>query len=66
MSHCRKWSVLVGVVLGFLTFIPVAQSQTPFDITECAAGRVTVVFQSQEVSVSGLEGKGVIFSNHEK
>ena len=65
MSYRRKWSVLVGVVLGFLTFIPVAQPQTPFDVTECGAGPVIVVFQSQEITVSGLEGKGVFFSNHE-
>ena len=65
MLRCRKWSVLVGIILGLLIFIPVAQSQTPFDVTQCGAGPVTVVFQSQEVSVSGLEGKGIFFSNHE-
>ncbi len=59
MSSDRKWSALLGGFLGFLIFISVAQSQTPFDVTECGAGPVTVVFQSQEVTVSGLEGKGL-------
>ena len=52
-------------LLVFWAVYSVAHAQTPFDFTECAAGTITAVFQSQEMSVSGLEGKGVIFSNHE-
>jgi hypothetical protein len=65
MSSYRHWSLLIGAFLGFLSFIPVSQAQTPFDVTECASGPVTLVFQSQEITVSGLEGKGVFFSHHE-
>jgi hypothetical protein len=42
-----------------------AQIPTSFDITECAAGPVTVVHQSDEMTITGIEGKGVIFSHHE-
>jgi hypothetical protein len=53
------------VIVAFLVvFIQVAQAQTPFDVTECGSGSVTVVFQSNEITVSGLEGKGIFFSNH--
>jgi hypothetical protein len=65
MSSYMRWGVLIGIILTFLSFHPVAQAQMPFDVTECAAGPVTVVFQSQEMTVSGLEGKGVFYSHHE-
>lgn len=65
MESKQLWKMWFVIIFGLLTFIPVAQAQTPFDITECIACQVTNVFQSQEVTVSGLEGKGVIFSNHE-
>ena len=52
------------IILGLFAFIPMAQSQTPFDVTECGAGPVTVVYQSNEITISGLEGKGIFFSNH--
>ncbi len=55
----------IVIILGLFAFIPMAQSQTPFDVTECGAGSATVVFQSKEVTVSGLEGKGIFFSHHE-
>jgi hypothetical protein len=62
----RKKSKM-GLIIFLILFgsVLIAQAQTPFDITECGAGPVTIVFQSLEVTVSGLEGKGIIFSNHE-
>ncbi len=64
MNSNSRWKVGVVVILGFFAFVPVAQAQTPFDVTECGSGPVTVVFQSNEITVSGLEGKGIFFSNH--
>ena len=64
----RKWNFSIWGFIGILVLamgIPVAKAQTPFDVTECGGGPVTIVFQSPEVTVSGLEGKGIIFSNHE-
>ncbi len=64
MDFKKTWKMGIAIILGLLTFIAVAQAQTPFDITECGAGPVTVVYQSNEISISGLEGKGIFFSNH--
>jgi hypothetical protein len=64
MHSKNRWKMGIWVAFGLFVFISTAQAQTPFDITECGAGPVTVVFQSNEISVSGLEGKGIISSNH--
>lgn len=62
--QCRwKMGVVIVVCLG--VFIPVAQAQTPFDVTECGAGQGTVAYQSNEITISGAEGKGIFFSHHE-
>ncbi len=64
----RKLDVKLYIIIGTFSlffFTPIVQAQTPFDVTECGGGPVTIVFQSPEVTVSGLEGKGIIFSNHE-
>jgi len=64
MISVKKWEIITAIVLGLVMFLPFAQAETLFDITECGGGPVTIVFQSKEVTVSGLEGKGIIFSNH--
>lgn len=55
-------SIMIMVLFGF---IPIAKAQTPFDITECGAGTSTVVYQSKEASIIGMDLKGIIFSHHE-
>jgi hypothetical protein len=65
MISVKRWEIVPAIVLGLVMFLPFAQAETFFDITECGGGPVTIVFQSPEVTVSGLEGKGIIFSNHE-
>jgi hypothetical protein len=65
MDSKKVWKIGIAIFLGLFAFIPIAQSQTPFDFTECGSGPVTIAFQSQEVTISGLEGKGIIFSHHE-
>jgi hypothetical protein len=64
---CTKDKGMMGIIVAasFFIFLSVAQAQTSFDMTECGSGLVTVVFQSKEITVSGLEGKGIFFSNHE-
>jgi len=59
------WKFGIVIVAFLVLFILVAQAQTTFDVTECGAGPVTVVYQSNEITISGLEGKGIFFSNHE-
>jgi hypothetical protein len=64
MDSKKVWKMEIAIILGLFTFIPMVQSQTPFDFTECGSGPVTVVYQSNEITISGLEGKGIFFSNH--
>jgi hypothetical protein len=59
-----NWGIF-AILFCLVIFIPVAQAQTSFDITECAAGTATTVYQSKEYTIGGLEGKGIIFSHHE-
>lgn len=65
MDSKKVWKMGIAIILGLFTFIPIAQSQTPFDFTECYAGNVTVVFQSKEITIAGSEGKGILISHHE-
>jgi len=53
------------VILGLCIFIPVAQAETPFDITSCLTGPATVLSSSKELIILGVEFKGIIMSNHE-
>ena len=65
MNSIKELVTVMGFLFSLIVCIPFAQAQTPFDITECGAGPVTVVYQSNDITVSGLEGKGIIFSHHE-
>jgi len=65
MNSNSRWSVGVVVILSLFAFVPVAQAQTPFDFTECASGNASIVYQSKEITITGIEGKGIIFSHHE-
>jgi hypothetical protein len=65
LNSISKLRTVIAVVIGLFLFIPVAQAQTPFDITECISGTTTIVFQSKEITITGIEGKGIIFSHHE-
>ena len=64
---CSKniWKIGIIIVAGLVIFIPVAQAQTPFDITYCVSNTVTIISQSKELTVFGTEGKGIVISNHE-
>jgi hypothetical protein len=64
MNSKKVLKMGIVITFGIFTFIPIAQAQTPFDVTECGAGPVTMVYQSNEITISGLEGKGIFFSNH--
>jgi hypothetical protein len=64
MKSIKEFLTVMGFLFSLIICIPFAQAQTPFDITECGAGQVTMVYQSNEITISGLEGKGIFFSNH--
>jgi hypothetical protein len=64
MDSKKVWELGIAIILGLFVLISVAQAQTPFDVTECGAGQSTMVYQSNEITISGVEGKGIFFSNH--
>lgn len=65
MSYHRRWRMATSMVLGLLVFIPNAQAETPFDFTYCGSSTITMVSESKELTVFGLNGKGSVSSNHE-
>ena len=59
-------SIKAFIVIFFLCiFIPVAQAETPFDITHCVTGPATVLSSTKELIILSVELKGIIMSNHE-
>ncbi len=48
----------------FVTFIPVVQAETPYDMNVCGSGTVTMVSASKELTVLSNDSKGITFSNH--
>jgi hypothetical protein len=65
MDSKKVWKMGIVIVAFLVVFIPVAQAQTPFDVTECLGGTATVVYQSKEITITGIEGKGIIISHHD-
>jgi hypothetical protein len=45
--------------------MPDARAETPFDISLCVAGPVTTLSSMDELTLLGVELKGVTISNHE-
>ena len=62
MSYKRIMSV--AIILGLTMFVPVARAQQPYDITECYSFVFSVLQESQEIRIVGLDAKGIVQSNH--
>ena len=58
-------SVVVAIVFGLVVHIPVAQAETPYDITACSSGTITMLSQSKELTILCVDLKGIARSNHE-
>jgi hypothetical protein len=58
-------SVVVAIVFGLIIHIPGAQAETPYDMTPCMSGTVTLLLQSKEMRVLSMDVKGIARSNHE-
>ena len=41
------------------------RAETPFDVTLCVAGPVTTITSSEELTILGVELKGILMSNHD-
>lgn len=58
-------SPAIAIVFGLVMFIPVAQAETPFDITNCYSAKMTLLLKSRELIVYAGDSKGITRSNHE-
>ena len=58
-------SVVVAIVLVLVTHIPVAQAETPYEVTTCYSGTFTDLFRSEELIIFTIDLKGITVSNHE-
>ena len=65
MFYTLNWTAMAVSILTLAVFIPVAQAETPFDFNYCGSSTTTMVSESKELSVFGLNGKGIVSSNHE-
>ena len=65
MSSLNKRGITVTTFLSCFLFFSFAQAETSFDFTECASVTVTPVFKNEDITIGGLEAKGILFSNHE-
>jgi len=62
----RTLSILSSItIIFFVILIPFAQAETPFDISLCVAGPVTALSSTDELTLLGVELKGVTISNQE-
>ena len=65
MTPMRKVHNLAFVgILVLVMFIEVAQAETPYDMTLCSSGTVTMVSTSKELTVFSADNKGITISNH--
>ena len=63
MFHRRNWITLTVMILGLAVFIPFAQAQQPMDMMSCSDATVTTIVASQELTIMGLEAKGINLDN---
>ena len=70
IKKSSKWlaaavSVVIAIVFGLVIHIPIAQAETPYDITPCSSGTLTMLSQSKELTILSNDLKGIARSNHE-
>lgn len=58
-------SALVGSVFCLLVQIPVAQAETPYDLTNCYSGTLTYLYKTKELAIFAIDSKGIAVSNLE-
>ena len=51
------------ILLAIFVFIPAVQASDPFESMACRSGTATVVNNSKELMIMGLELKGMLLSN---
>lgn len=63
MFHHKDWIALTAVILGFAMFVPIAQAQQPMDMMSCGDTTVTTIVTGQDLTIIGMEGKGINLDN---
>ncbi len=58
----KSFIIMLGFV-GILLFVPWAQAQQPIDVVSCGDERITTIVSSQELTITGVEGKGITMDN---
>ena len=65
MSFLGGRKTAIGIVLSLVMFLPGAQAQTPYDITDCGSMIFTVNSASEELTIITFDFKGIARSNSE-
>ena len=65
MFYPSKWSISAAIILCSVMFASLVKAQTPFDVTYCGAGTMTMVSASKELTVFGYDFKSIVQSHHE-
>jgi hypothetical protein len=63
MFHHKNWTALTAVIFGLAISIPVAQAQQPIDMTSCGDATVTTIVAGEDLTIMGIEGKGINLDN---
>jgi len=59
----KEWRTGVAILFGLLLFLPVAQAEESFDCTHCRSWTITILSETEELTITSVEGKGIIMSN---
>jgi len=66
MNYKNAWKMVAIIVLSLAVFIPDAQAQQPYDITECYSFTThTRLSEVPDPTFVGFDGKGIVRSNLE-
>ena len=68
MNTKKMNHIILAVLMVFVcvVFVPIAQGETPYDMTMCGAGTVTLVSASKELTVLSNDITGITMSNEPK
>ena len=62
-----KRHFIILAIIGFVTlfsFTITAKAQQPVDMVSCGDNKMTIIVSSDELTIMGVEGKGINMDNH--
>jgi hypothetical protein len=65
MISINKWMMGINIVLCLIVFIPIAQGEQTYDITDCWSGIFTMNSESRDLTIMSFEFTGITRSNLE-